>query len=567
MPKYPKINEMDFQKDITKKFPKYVIKKKKKRMEDICYPKNYQLQIPQQFVADFMNPNSPYTGLLIDHQIGAGKTCAGINIAEGFKGKKKIIAVMPASLKGGFRDELRSPCTGNSYVTDRERAILRKNDRKSSKYLSIIKKSDEKINKYYDIYSYNKFISKIDDGSLNLDDALLIIDEVHNLISSKGSYYKKTYDAIHSAPSSLRLVLMTATPIYDSPNEIALLMNLFLKDDKQMPVGQEFNKMFIKARKSGDDIKYSAKNLDKFKKYIAGYVSYYRGAPAITFPDYKLSIVEVNMSEMQRRTYDKIKNIEKKEVVDPHIKNNSFLIGTRKVSNAVYPRGKMGSQGLKLLKNSDYELGKMAKYSPKFVAIYKNIRNQSSPSFIYSNFKEYSGILFLAKFLEYHGYQNYEDHGPGKNRYAIWSGDIKSDVRNRIKSIFNHPTNADGSQIQLMLGSPSIKEGVSLLRVRQVHIIEPYWNHSRMDQVIGRAFRYCSHKDLPKDQRNVRVFIYIAVHPKIKVSVDRHVLNIADKKLNISNPFNLAIKEASVDCKLFKNDNLRSGEPNINCSI
>ena len=52
-----------------------------------------------------------------------------------------------------------------------------------------------------------------------------------------------------------------------------------------------------------------------------------------------------------------------------------------------------------------------------------------------------------------------------------------------------------------MLGSPSVREGVSFKRVRQVHILEPYWNMSRYEQVIGRAIRFCSHKDLPIEKQ------------------------------------------------------------------
>ena len=55
---------------------------------------------------------------------------------------------------------------------------------------------------------------------------------------------------------------------------------------------------------------------------------------------------------------------------------------------------------------------------------------------------------------------------------------------------------------------PAIKEGVSLLRVKYVHIIEPYWNLSRLEQVIGRAVRFCSHKDVEEDKRIVKVYIY-----------------------------------------------------------
>ncbi|MGA0159402.1 MAG: hypothetical protein ACO3NG_13175, partial [bacterium] len=49
----------------------------------------------------------------------------------------------------------------------------------------------------------------------------------------------------------------------------------------------------------------------------------------------------------------------------------------------------------------------------------------------------------------------------------------------------------------------------SLQNVRSVLIMEPYWNHVRTEQVIGRAIRNYSHKDLPSDKQNVQVFHYI----------------------------------------------------------
>ena len=46
--------------------------------------------------------------LLIYHRIGSGKTCSAIQIGEKFKKNKRIIVVVPASLRGNFRNELRS---------------------------------------------------------------------------------------------------------------------------------------------------------------------------------------------------------------------------------------------------------------------------------------------------------------------------------------------------------------------------------------------------------------------------------------------------------------------------
>ena len=74
--------------------------------------------------------------------------------------------------------------------------------------------------------------------------------------------------------------------------------------------------------------------------------------------------------------------------------------------------------------------------------------------------------------------------------------------------------------IKVLLGSPSIKEGVSLLRVKQVHIMEPYWHPVRVEQVIGRARRICSHQSLPKELQTVEVFIYIMTFTETQLNSD-----------------------------------------------
>ena len=123
---YPDIKDPDFSKKITKKFNKYKIPKKKKSFDQICFPKQFELQLPQQFLPKFINPNTPYKGVLVYHRIGSGKTCTAVQIAEECKKYgKKIVVVVPASLIGNFRGELRSPCAKNTYLTEKEREDLK----------------------------------------------------------------------------------------------------------------------------------------------------------------------------------------------------------------------------------------------------------------------------------------------------------------------------------------------------------------------------------------------------------------------------------------------------------
>jgi len=564
MDTYPKANDDKFYDFIDSKYSKYEIPEKKKSLKEICFPKKYELQIPQKFLAEFINPKTPYTGVLIYHKIGGGKTCVAVNIAEGFKKNKNIIIVLPASLKGNFRSELRTPCAKNNYLTEQERLTLKKHSPSDQIYKDIIKKSNEHINKYYTIYSYNKFINLVQQNKIKLKNTLLIIDEIHNMISETGTYYENIYDLIMKAPNDLRLVLMTATPIFDKPIELALTINL-LNRKNQMPTGQAFYDTFLDAKQTKRGIIYETKNIDLFKSYIKGYISYYKGAPSHVFPETKIHLVKCEMGERQYQLYRKVIAKEaKNNKLNMFNISNSFFIGTRMISNIMYPNEKINEDGYNSLTERNLDINNIDKYSPKFFKILKKIKSCRGTIFVYSNFKEYGGIKPFVRLLEHHGYKNYEGYNAGRKRFAIWSGDQTLDYKEEIKAVFNKKDNEDGSKIKIIIGSSSIKEGVSLLRVQQVHIIEPYWNWSRMDQIMGRAIRYCSHKDVDPEKRLVNVYIYLSVHPKLKISIDEKIMQIAIQKKKISLSFEKAMKESAIDCELFYNAN-HDGNEDYQC--
>lgn len=567
MSKYVDIDDPNFYQFINKKYSSYEIPKKQKTLKEICFPKKYEFQIPQKFLAEFINPKTPYSGILVYHRIGAGKTCTAINIAENFKKLKRIIIALPASLKGNFRSELRSQCAGNHYLTDEERNLLKKYDPSSLEYKDIINRSDARIDKYYTIYSYNKFVKLIKNHDIDLDNTLLIIDEIHNMISETGTYYETLHEFIHSSPDTNRLVLMSATPIFDKPVEIALTMNLILRD-KQMPTGQEFIDTFMNIDYTFNGPVYSTKNLDLFKDYVRGYVSYYRGAPPHSFPQSLINFSKIRMSDLQLKIYNNTIRSDKNQNVRDYVNQdipNSFFIGTRMISNIIYPNGKIAKTGFDSLAEHDLKISEIKEYSPKFLKILRRIKKCEGTVFVYSNFKEYGGIKPFARLLEHHNFKNYTDHGAGEKRFAILSGDTDINIKDEIRAVFNDKKNVDGSKIKVILGSSAIKEGISFLRVQQVHLIDPYWNMSRISQIIGRAIRFCSHKDVPREKQLVKVYIYLSVHSTIKMSVDQYMMKIALTKEKIKNDFEKALKEAAVDCELFKNANVFEGEDNLIC--
>lgn len=579
MSRYPSIEDDEFYDKIDKIYKQFKIPKNKLSMNEYCKPKAFNLQAPQKFLPQYIGPKTPYKSILIYHRIGAGKTCSAIQIAEKWKSKKRIVFVLPASLKGNFKSELRGLCGGNDYLTPSERVELAKHQPSDDKYIEIVHRSDKRIEKYYDIYSYNKFVEYIKEGSMKLKNAILFIDEIQNMVSTTGTYYKQLYDLIHSSSKDLRIVLLSATPMFDRPVEIALTINL-LRPINEIPTGREFEKMFIKERVVNDKVFYSTQNMDVFKNMIKGYVSYYMGAPAFTFPTMTVKYVECEMSSFQYSIYKQIikheneeRNVNRRavltsvpsreEVVNASDLPNNFYIGARFVANVVYPNKKINEYGLSSF-TDDKIRDDLAKYSCKLDKIMTNIRRARGKVFLYSGFKEFAGLRTVVKVLEAFGYKNYLHHGPGRKRFAVWSGDESADTKDEIRVVYNRPDNLYGERLKIVLGSPSIKEGVSFKAVRYVHVLEPYWNRSRLEQVVGRASRFCSHVDLPEEERDVKVYVYVAMHPDEPVTVDQYIRKLSETKNKIIRQFETAIKEAAIDCRLNKSAN-ETNEDQIQC--
>jgi hypothetical protein len=118
-----------------------------------------------------------------------------------------------------------------------------------------------------------------------------------------------------------------------------------------------------------------------------------------------------------------------------------------------------------------------------------------------------------------------------------------------------------GKVVKAMMITQSGAEGISLKNVRRVLITEYFWNSVRIDQVIGRAVRTCSHKSLPVAYQNVQVFTYLMNFTKKQlndnptlrskdkeITTDKHIYNIAKSKEGLVNSFLKMLKAASLDC-------------------
>jgi hypothetical protein len=144
-----------------------------------------------------------------------------------------------------------------------------------------------------------------------------------------------------------------------------------------------------------------------------------------------------------------------------------------------------------------------------------------------------------------------------------------------------------GEVIKVFMITSSGSEGINLRNTRYVHIMEPYWHPVRLEQVIGRARRICSHKDLPKAFQTVEVFVYLMIFspeqlksdeaielkrkdlskaiPKLPQTSDQYLYEISEIKANLTAQLTDAIKESSFDCYIYSNGKcVNFGDPTNN---
>jgi hypothetical protein len=262
---------------------------------------------------------------------------------------------------------------------------------------------------------------------------------------------------------------------------------------------------------------------------------------------------------------------------------------------------------------------RLATYSPKFAAILERTMASAGTSLVYSAFKTLEGIGIFGMVLEANGYhrlqldENEMDPGlhpdtiksflenPDQPRYILYSGDQRIRARQILINIFNNrlgklpskiadilrqskladgkslvdTDNRRGEMCRVFMITGAGAEGLSLRNVRTVHIMEPYWNKVRTDQVKGRAVRICSHQDLPLEERNVEVYTYLAVfgedaivdqtiinHDERKTS-DEYVQTVANMKEKVSSDVLRWVKAGAVDCQL----NHAENEKDIKCYV
>jgi hypothetical protein len=223
----------------------------------------------------------------------------------------------------------------------------------------------------------------------------------------------------------------------------------------------------------------------------------------------------------------------------------------------------------------------IGKYSSKIKCILDKIYNPETNSvskgviLIYSQYID-SGLIPMALALEEMGFTRYGQQGIKplfKNRpsevvdvrtmrppddkkdfmparYSMITGDSKLSPNNdfEVKGLTGED-NKDGHKVKIVLISKAGSEGIDLKFIRQVHILEPWYNMNRIEQIIGRAVRNFSHKDLPFEERNVEIYMHGTILDKnVEEAADLYVYRVAEYKAIQIGKVTRLLKETAVDC-------------------
>lgn len=641
--------------------------------EKLCNAE-FELAPHQMFVRNFMSFQTPYNGLLLYHGLGSGKTCSAISVAEEMRDylkqmgiTQRIIVVAAPNVQDNFKLQLFDErklklvdglwniraCTGNKYMKEINPMSMRGLSKER-----VVNQVKRIINASYLFLGYIEFANYIGKKSTvggdmaeskreklskaklkkNFANRLIIIDEVHNIRMTDDNKDKRVaveLTKLVENVSDLRLLLLSATPMYNSFKEIVWLINLLNRNDRRAAFSAKdvFNADgSFRIDKDGREV-----GKELLRRKATGYVSFVRGENPYTFPfriwpdDFSpentyqtipkpsiqlngrsivqpldiLSIYLTSIGETQQLGYNYI--IEKLRRGDlgaqgramPSFENMeafgyTLLQRPLESLNIVYPDSRLesdeadfdpknlvGKAGLaRVMKYKDtvspafrgefeyrsdkygriFSQEEIGRYSGKISNICRTVKESEGVILVYSQYID-GGLVPIALALEEMGMQRAGNNPslfkkppvpPNGASYVMITGDaaLSPDNVTDLKMATN-PENKDGSQVKVILISQAGSEGLDFKFIRQVHVLEPWYNMNRLEQIIGRAVRTCSHKDLPFEERNVELFLYgsIMENPR-EEAADVYVYRLAELKALQIGSVSRTLKECAVDCIL-----------------
>lgn len=646
--------------DSSKPYSKHVAEK--------CSASSFRLTQNQVFLKNFLSPHTPYNGILLFHSVGTGKTCSAISIAEQFKSvfDKKVLVLMPTNLKENFRKQIYDvnkveQCTRTKYIDQVPGRLLLKKDvlekrvnkiihdnyefmgfQEFANSVNRIKDNIERIHKKAEIADA-KFRSRLKEVYSN---RVIIIDEVHNVRSVKDDTQRivpPILMKVLQTAENVKLILLTATPMFNNAREIVWLINLLLANDKKPLLNP--TQLFDYEDKLTD------KGKQQFIAACKGYISYMRGENPFSFPIRlypsinndpniitsdiipakdikgkaipkekqirKLEIITSPMEDYQSKVYSNAEKVvismkdddddqddeqQQNAVVDDDQDDaqGSIVQQLVQISNIVYPTSKTiktsdissfygktgfmncfdkspGSKTLKVAykKSILTEYGEflhpnnIQKYSPKIKRIIDYIKQSEGIVYVFSYFI-WSGIVPLAIALEHLGFAKYNDtnilskhENPAKRfeingkqaTYAVLAKDkmLSPSFEAEIEKIRSE-ANKNGQEIKVILGSNVSAEGIDFKCIREIHLLEPWYHLNKVEQVVGRAIRTCSHIALPESQRNVTIYHHATHIPgRDKETIDLRIYRVAENKQSSIDQIERLLRSYAIDCNINKN--------------
>jgi DNA polymerase III delta prime subunit len=597
----------------TEEFERYV--------QNACT--GFEKTLYQHFVQHYLSRRSPYKSLLLFHGLGSGKTCSAITIAESLlldhsqKEEPRILVISPAALQASFEEQifaytryldygeesLKNQCTEDIY----RRLIYGTKDR------TIIKKRIHAlIHSRYQFITYEGLVKYIEKhNGAPIENKTIIVDEAHNLRQNETE--KAAAEALVKLiekGKQNRLVLLSATPMYNEPNEIFWLLSLLIKNDKRTDIINMQNKKLFKVNSIQDP-----QSFELLKVLSNEYISYIKGSNPFTFPirfspsvnntalitdswakDIRDGLVPTLIGTEQQGILHESTKAGGKE-----IKNLQVLL---ELTNITYPQNSHGEDGFKKIfrrlerdqLSVEYIPGKeksllptperIGKIASKILRICDFIRSSEGVVVLYSQFV-WAGIIPCAIALEHMGFQRYistssvqpllqmtplqlkdsevknvakvKYEGIINPTYAILSGDVSVMGSSKINDILdkvNNKNNMNGQKIKVVLMTPIAAEGLNFKNIREIHVLDPWYHMNRLEQVIGRTIRTCSHSGLPLEKRNVTVYLHTTVSStKTNDTADMYDYKISARKLFEMQKAEEVIRNASLDCSLMLNIN------------
>lgn len=422
-----------------------------------------QLQEHQQRIADRTLEENPR--MLVYHGLGSGKSLSAIAAAEAAKkqfGDNYGIAV-PASLRGNFQKEINKFTRG----------------------------SDPEIMSYTGLALGKQFQEP---------PATLIMDEAHRLRNPDAA---SSRGAQAAAQAAKRVLLLTGSPITNSPSDLANLLGM-LHNKKITP--EEFEKRYIGYKKVNPGIlnwfrgikpgeQPEIKNEAELRELLKGKVDY---QPSKTPEGVNVNeeVVRVPLSPQQQKIQKAIRTkvppgflwkLDQEFPLsrDELAKLNSFLTGMRQVSLSTQPF------------RADKDPAKAFEQSAKLQEAFKRLKetldsDKRKKAIIYSNFID-SGLAPYAAGLEQAGVP-----------HAFFHGGVSPKARQKAVEAYNK------GKLRALLIGPAGAEGLSTKGTSLIQLMDPHWHESRSQQARGRGLRFDSHRDLPEELKNVAVQRFIS---------------------------------------------------------